>query len=237
MSDSYDVGLKLHTKKSPHLAYGRKWAEFLLRTLLSKKGVADYIALFNEDPNIGFVAPEGQFVGLGDYYLGSNQNLMSEIADHFGGLGHEDLTTGRFIAGSMFWFRREAVQALATVDLEPLFDDENNQLDGTAAHAVERLFALLAERKAYLTVGTDEVAGLLADVRGGNYPLHDRLRRFSGVLQKKGALFGQPNAADEGTSSTIRSLVQAIYQFETAKRAYRVMPSGIRKVVKRAVRT
>ena len=55
-----------------------------------------------------------------------------------------------FPAGSMFWFRPQAVAPLLKRRLT--FDDfpaESGQIDGTIAHAIERLFLYMAEAQGF----------------------------------------------------------------------------------------
>ena len=53
-----------------------------------------------------------------------------------------------FPAGSMFWFRPEALQAMCAIEARE-FDIELGLSDGTFAHAVERYFALTAAFHGY----------------------------------------------------------------------------------------
>ena len=75
-----------------------------------------------------------------------------------------------FIAGSMFWLRPAALRLLLDAHLEVAeFEAEAGQLDGTLAHAVERVFSLTASAGGF---GTASVASLLgfAEAAPGTYP-------------------------------------------------------------------
>lgn len=175
----FDVGLKLHTKRSPHRVDGEVWRKMLLDDLVPAGGCEPIVSLFHEDPNIGFIAPEDHWARIGEH-IGSNIDDLSEISRRLqDGFSQRDLDTGRFIAGSMFWFRRQALRGLSFSAVEDMFTDEAGQVDGTAAHAFERMFALIGERNAYVTVTSNQVTGLLEALRGDDYPLFDRLRMFS----------------------------------------------------------
>jgi len=175
----FDIGLKLHTKRSPHRIDGATWRQMLLGDLLPPGGCKSFVSLFREDPNIGFIGPEDHWARIGEH-IGSNINVLFNISVRLKhDFSHRDLSTGRFIAGSMFWFRRQALRGLSLATVEDMFPDEAGQVDGTAAHAFERLFSLIGERNAYVTVATNQVAGLLQGLRGDDYPLNERMRMFS----------------------------------------------------------
>jgi len=69
------------------------------------------------------------------------------------GIGRADLVGSNrtpFPAGSMYWFRLEALAGLDDLILEEdAFELEAGQLDGTLAHAVERLPVLYASLRGY----------------------------------------------------------------------------------------
>ncbi|MNJ59189.1 hypothetical protein D3C77_548580 [compost metagenome] len=59
-----------------------------------------------------------------------------------------DFTRDSFPAGSMFWFRPEALVALEAI-LPAYFDVERGLSDGTLPHAIERLICLLVKKAGY----------------------------------------------------------------------------------------
>jgi lipopolysaccharide biosynthesis protein len=179
----FDIGLKLHTKRSPHRADGAIWRQMLFGDLLPKKGCEPIVSLFREDPNLGFVAPGDHWVRIGEH-LGRNFEYLCKISNRIrDGFSYRDLDTGRFIAGSMFWFRRQALRGLDLSAVQDMFVEESGQLDGTAAHAIERIFSLVGERNAYVTLTSNEAESVLNNLRNGDYPLFDRLARFSDQIQ------------------------------------------------------
>jgi len=143
LDEGVDVVLKLHTKRSRHRQDGDDWRDELLDKLLSPGRASALHAAFGSDPALGLVAPEGHLQPLG-YFWGDNEDNVLRLATHLG-IDAPAPDTDRFVAGSMFWTRLAALRPLLDAHLDPqLFEPERGQVDGTCAHAIERLFALSA---------------------------------------------------------------------------------------------
>jgi lipopolysaccharide biosynthesis protein len=144
----FDIGLKLHTKKSPQREDGAAWRNDVLDSLLPPPpGVADIVARLGADPRIGLVAPAGFALSVRPWVL-VNADGMARVMSAVGHeLADDDLDDAFFAAGSMFWFRRCALSALASAPVLDLFEPEEGQLDGTIAHAMERIFPVEARRR------------------------------------------------------------------------------------------
>jgi lipopolysaccharide biosynthesis protein len=142
--------LKLHTKKSKHRQDGNKWRVDLYQKLIGTPELIQIITKnFAEDTahRLGIIAPDGHVVSS-EYYLASNKENIEKLArianlSYFG----EEF---RFVAGSMFWFRMESLLPLSLLGLGiDDFDPEQGQVDGTLAHALERIFGLLMYKTGY----------------------------------------------------------------------------------------
>jgi lipopolysaccharide biosynthesis protein len=143
LDEGVDVVLKVHTKQSRHRRDGDDWRDDLLDKLLSPARAPALRAAFEADPALGLVAPESHLQPL-DYFWGANEDAVRALAVQLG-IPDPDPERDRFIAGSMFWLRLEALRPLLDAHLDPQrFEPERGQVDGTCAHAVERLFALSA---------------------------------------------------------------------------------------------
>ena len=144
---------KVHTKRSTHRADGEQWRRDLYGKILGDRhAVRSIIQAFTENAALGIVAPEGHVVA-GEYYWGSNADRVRSLAARIGYPG--DPTPFVFAAGSMFWARSEALQPILDLGLETAdFEEEEGQLDGTLAHALERLFPIAAKLGGYRLVDT-----------------------------------------------------------------------------------
>lgn len=163
---AFDIGLKLHTKRSPHRHDGAQWRQFLTASLLShntaqsqQKGPGAY-HLMLEEPRIGIIAPQGHLLPL----LGRVALNGPPMARMLSALGIDmplaELDNHRFAASTMFWFRRTALASFINPALDELFEPEASQLDGTAAHAAERLFSLVCEKEGFIATAIEAVQPL-----------------------------------------------------------------------------
>jgi len=146
----YEYLCKLHSKKSLYFDEGGNWRNDLLTKLLGETGnhqqennaVDKLLSCFSEQPDVGMIAPKGYLLDLKDY-IGSNKDDLKTMAEK---LDIKLSLDNPFIAGSMFWCRAEVLEPILNLDLGiKTFPAEQNQRDGTLAHALERLFALLLD--------------------------------------------------------------------------------------------
>jgi lipopolysaccharide biosynthesis protein len=149
----FELGLKLHTKKSPQRADGAHWRKALLDDLVpSPPGVAEVVRRLRDDHRIGFVAPTNFSLSVAPWIL-ANESGMRRVLSTLGrNMNEEDLRDVFFAAGSMFWFRRDALAPLATPEVFALFEPEEGQLDGTIAHATERLLPIVARQSGFASL-------------------------------------------------------------------------------------
>lgn len=162
-----DVVLKLHTKRSTHRDDGAAWRTELVDRLASPARAAAVTRAFRDRPQLGFVAPEGHLLAINDY-PGANKALVEYLLSLIG-TDVAEAATGYFIAGSMFWCRLDALAAITGAPLSAAdFALEQGQIDGTMAHAMERVVAIVAATSGFRT---ETAAAVIGDPEvGGPYP-------------------------------------------------------------------
>ncbi|MEW9625027.1 glycoside hydrolase family 99-like domain-containing protein [Rhodanobacter geophilus] len=147
LDEGVDAVLKLHTKRSTHRADGKDWRQELVTRLLAPERAPRLAAAFDTDPSLGMIAAEGHIQPLG-HYLGANRETLDYLAVRIGMDAPCD--SDEFVAGSMLWVRLAALRPLLDAQLEiQAFESEHGQIDGTLAHAVERLFASTARHAGF----------------------------------------------------------------------------------------
>jgi rhamnosyltransferase len=147
--DGYNAVLKIHGKKSMYSARGADWRRQLNGDLFGTSLTAlKSIALF-DDPAVGIVGPLRFFL-THPQFGGANEGRLAELLTAVGLTVPPNDPPLAFYAGSMFWFRPEALAPLALLPESLLaFEDEAGQQNYTLAHACERAFALIARHAGY----------------------------------------------------------------------------------------
>jgi hypothetical protein len=146
----YDVALSLHTKKSPHggemLA---PWRDYLYDHLLGAPEIVASIFELLQYDNVGIVFPQHFFPLRNHLAWGPNFESTRSLLQALGVAIKPDVYL-ECPSGSMFWCRTQALAPLLSLHLK--FDDfpeEQGQVDGTLAHAVERAFLYSIEGAGY----------------------------------------------------------------------------------------
>jgi len=138
--EDYDLILKIHTKRSNHLNKKDLWSADLFEKLLSEKNMQNALNIFSNHQEIGMIGPAGHILPMNLYY-GGNATKVEALCIRMG-LTRNQLPGLNFIAGSMFYARKEVLLPILNLQLKDSdFEDENKQLDNTMAHTVERVFA------------------------------------------------------------------------------------------------
>lgn len=146
IDEGEDVVLKLHTKRSPHLSNGGAWRSQMLDALVPAGRRAMHTA-FGTDAKLGLVGPSGHALSTSQH-LGGNVDGVAFLQRQLG--TSADMPPGLFFAGSMYWIRLKALQALIDLHLdELLFEEETGQVDGTLAHAIERITPVVVHASGY----------------------------------------------------------------------------------------
>jgi lipopolysaccharide biosynthesis protein len=140
--------VKLHSKRSPHMADGEAWRDRLVSEVIGDRAVEQALAAFAADPRLGMLAAEQARVGLDDpAVMHNNRPTMDRLARV---LDVRFDNTTAFAAGSMFWGRAAAFERLADIAPERLeVEPELGRIDGTAAHGLERLMGAVATASGY----------------------------------------------------------------------------------------
>jgi lipopolysaccharide biosynthesis protein len=139
----YPLFLKLHSKRSPHTADGDEWRDRLVTELVGGDAVARARAAFAADGRLGMLAAErARMLLSAPGVVHNNAPTMDRLARMLDVRWGPDTP---FAAGSMFWGRTAAFARLAEAAPERLsFEPELGRIDGTVAHALERLTAAVA---------------------------------------------------------------------------------------------
>lgn len=148
----YSYILKIHSKKSTHRTDGERWLNTILANLLPHE--PKLINLLFEtlaQPSTGIIGPSGEYLPLTINFEANGSHMTSILNKLYSKpQTHQTLQTNRpefgFFAGTMFWARLDALYPILNQHYDAgYFELEKGQIDGTFAHAMERIFCLVPE--------------------------------------------------------------------------------------------
>lgn len=144
--ERYDLFVHLHIKKSPHGgAPLARWRDYLFDNLIGSPETAASILSLFDDPKMGIVFPQHLFEIRGILNWGYDYDLARGLMQRMGVEIDKNLVL-EFPSGSMFWGRSAAIRPLLELGLTfEDFPEEAGQVDGTIAHAIERIVLMQAE--------------------------------------------------------------------------------------------
>ena len=144
----YEFVLKLHSKKSPHRADGKEWLSDILTNLLpDDSSLLDSIMAVLGDKKTGVIGPEGQYISLLVNYDANSVFVFKALKRIYSKATarrvYKDRAEYGFFAGTMFWARLDALRGVFAPGFQVFdFEHERGRIDGTLAHALERLFCI-----------------------------------------------------------------------------------------------
>ena len=133
--------VKVHTKRSPHLSDGDRWAAHLFDSLLSPEALSTIDVALQQDPSLALLAPAGTLLPMA-LHLDRNVDVIHAALAGLSQDGSWALNQD-FIGGSMMAGRLEAIAPWPSLvtNLDS-FEVEQGQTDGTVAHGLERSLCL-----------------------------------------------------------------------------------------------
>lgn len=147
----YDYILKLHSKKSPQRGDGKDWSDEIVSRLVANDGkkLESIEAAFSKEKT-SIIGPAGSYVPLTTYYNDNQPKFHWLFSEIFGRSAADEVNATNFdygfFAGTMFWVRLSAVKSIFDLPITVNhFPPESAQLDGTVAHALERLLSVVPE--------------------------------------------------------------------------------------------
>ena len=151
----YELVLKLHGKKSPHNSELQDWLPLTLQGLLGAPWIVQqhWAMLLSSSVGITSIPPPLPVSSAieRDGSWGHHAQSFHRCSRERDRLGFSALHSDErfnFPVGSMFWCRAEVLKPLMDLNLRwSSFDREAGQLDGTLAHALERLMGLVCTQK------------------------------------------------------------------------------------------
>lgn len=182
LQEGYVCACKLHTKRSDYAdSDGLGWRLDLWQGLLCGGEETERLrALFAANPAIGLLGLNDYWVSVQDYRDSHHARVRALAQRLMPEQGEDDW---HFFAGTMFWFRPQALSPLLELGLEiEAFEPEHDQREGTLAHAIERVVALAARAGGHMvslfTPGRPPMHLPVAFARNTTEQLFDELRQM-----------------------------------------------------------
>lgn len=156
IQDEYDYICHVHSKKTQYLhEMGEHWRKHLLSNLLSPEKVREIVFTFNENPELGCLAPcpFGDHVDAiwnSTWLFGNTEEYLISLLSQMGVNPEFHRNDLLYSIGTMMWYRPAALKPLfdlgltyADFPVEPLSEE------GSIAHAIEHIINYVCERSSY----------------------------------------------------------------------------------------
>lgn len=160
MENKFEYICFFHDKKMPHLKYKKSGMEFKRRCYDSIMGtsgiICNIISLFDKNDQLGIISAMPPYHGEYFHIIGGswtgNYEITKKLANSFGlkvDISKEKDPVAPY--GTCFWFRPNALKRIFEYDFtyEDFPEEPLMQPDNTILHAIERIFAFVAQDAGY----------------------------------------------------------------------------------------
>lgn len=169
--------LKLHTKQSRHHTFGDSWRDDMIDYLLDARRLDELLGIFKRHPEIGIAGPPTYLVPMHTYWR-TNKDKVKWLARRMG-IQTIDLSNDTFFAGTMFLARTDALRPLINLGINLSdFEAEEDQFDGTLAHAIERAISYSVRASGFTIHGADQFDVITQNYGKFGKVWYARLRRM-----------------------------------------------------------
>lgn len=144
----YEAVCKVHSKRSVYRADGDQLLNGLVQPILgSREVVQSNLRRMQEDSSVGMLVPRSFLLRV------TPRNTVSNLRhiDWLENLTDIEYGYSDFAAGTMFWYRPEALKPLLALKAEH-FELEDGRADGSLPHAVERMMTSWSRSSGYAVV-------------------------------------------------------------------------------------
>lgn len=145
---NYASLLKVHTKKSTHRSDGQDWFESMVNSLIPEATILSRLRVKLNDSHTGVIGPRDYYYPLTVNFPANYPTIAHVLAKLYQPSVtqwvHDNWQDLGFFGGTMFWARLDAIAPLLNLS-QRNFEPENGQIDGTFAHALERLLCIVPE--------------------------------------------------------------------------------------------
>ncbi len=156
-SAGYSAVLKLHGKRSVHADDGAEFLDACLKELIPSIEGATRCRELVVDGRAAMVGPASRYYPLAIHVWLNRADLHWFLSRRQppGAAALEEPSHFGFFAGTMFWANLDRIAECLDVPTRK-FEPELGQLDGTMAHALERLFAVVPQLDGYQVWASDD---------------------------------------------------------------------------------
>ena len=128
------------------------WRHYLFNNLLGNdKIINEILTDFENNPKLGFIFPQNYyriFLNFNIILTDKDKAYMNYLLEKM----FKNICVGKrldFPMGNMFWAKIRSIYQIFKIDIDYFYPIEENQIDGTIMHSIERIWLYLVKYNKY----------------------------------------------------------------------------------------